>query len=140
MIVIIRIRGKVKLNKDVEETLSRLRIKRKYTCVIIDEKDETLVGMLKKVRNCVAYGEIEKGALTRLIEKRGKNIDKSPIKNPEKIAEELEKGKKLSESGLKPFFRLQPPRGGLKSSKKHFPKGVLGNHGKEINKLIERML
>ena len=48
--------------------------------------------------------------------------------------------KKLKEIGLKPFFRLHPPRGGLKSSKKQFPRGVLGNHKQEINKLIEKML
>ena len=140
MIAIIRIRGKVKLNEKAEETLSRLRLRRKYVCVIIDNKDDSLTGMLEKIRNFVAYGEIEKGTLTRLIEKRGKRIDKGEIKDSEKIAEEIGKGKKLSELGLKPFFRLHPPRGGLKSSKKHFPRGVLGNHGKEINKLIERML
>ena len=40
---------------------------------------------------------------------------------------------------LKPFFRLHPPRGGIKS-KIHFPKGVLGNNKEKINDLVERML
>lgn len=139
MIVAIRIKGMVKIKKKVEETISRLRMRRKYACVLVDEKDIIKMGMLKKIRDYVAYGEIEKGILIRLIEKRGQTIDKSEIKAPDKIAEEIMNKKKLSELGLKPFFRLHPPRGGLKNSKLHFPKGVLGEN-KEINKLIERML
>ena len=58
-----------------------------------------------------------------------------------KTVESLIKGKKYSELNLKPFFRLHPPRGGI-NSKKHFgkEKGILGDNGKEINKLLERML
>jgi len=140
MIAVIRIAGQVKIKKEIEETLSRLRMRRKYVCILINEKDKVKIGMLKKVRYYVAYGEIEKPILIRLIEKRGKRIDKKEIKEPEKIAEEILGGKKLKDLGLKPFFRLHPPRKGLKSSKKQFPRGVLGDHKQEINKLIERML
>jgi hypothetical protein len=41
--------------------------------------------------------------------------------------------------GIKPFFRLHPPRKGI-NSKIQYPKGVLGNNKEDINKLIERML
>jgi len=140
MIAIIRIEGKVKLKQDIEETLSRLRLKNKFSCTLIEEKNKVKMGMLKKVKDSAAFGEIENGTLIRLIEKRGKRIDKKEIKEPEKITNEILNGKELEEIGLMPFFRLHPPRGGLKSSKKQFPRGVLGNHGKEINKLIERML
>ncbi len=139
MIVAIRISGKVKINKEVEETLFRLGLRRKYACILIHQKDETRLGMLKKVRSYVSYGEIEKGMLTRLIEKRGRRKDKEEIKNPEKIAEELEKGKSLDELELKSFFRLHPARGGIKNTKLTFPRGILGNN-KEINKLVGRML
>ena len=40
---------------------------------------------------------------------------------------------------LKGFFRLHPPRKGI-NSKLQYPKGVLGDNKKDINKLIERML
>lgn len=139
MIAIIRISGQVKIRKEIGETLSRLRMRKKYVCVLIDEKDKIKMGMLNKVKDYVAFGEIEKGMLTRLIEKRGKRIDKKEIKEPEKIAEKTLNNKKLP-AELKPFFRLHSPRKGLKSSKKQFPRGVLGNHKQEINKLIERML
>ena len=148
MIAVIRISGQVEIRKDVAETLNRLLLKRKYHCVAVQEKPE-LLGMVKKVNNFVAFGNIDKEMLVKLIEKRGKLIKSINAKNKKenrgkidasKIASEImDKGKKLSDLGLKPFFRLHPPRGGIKS-KVHFPKGVLGNHKEKINKLLERML
>jgi large subunit ribosomal protein L30 len=117
MICIIRIKGSVGLRKDIVETLDRLRVKRKYSCVVIKPTKEKL-GMVKKVRDFVAFGEISEETYKKLKEKRGK---------------------KDSKGKLKPFFRLHPPRKGIKS-KEHFPKGVLGDNGKKINDLVERML
>ncbi len=112
MIAIIRIAGRTGLKKDVAETLRRLRLKRKYSCIVIEETKEIL-GMVKKVKDFVAYGEINKETYKKLMEKRGQKT--------------------------KNFFRLHPPRGGIKS-KEHFPKGVLGDNKEKINELIERML
>lgn len=114
---VIRISGMVGVNKEIENTLYRLRLRRKYVCVIIDTNNKAIKGLLEKVKFYVAYGEISKETYDKLIKARGKKID----------------GK------LKPFFRLHPPRGGIKS-KLQYPKGVLGNNKKDINKLIERML
>ena len=138
MIAIIRIVGMIDVPKDVKETLTRLRLRRKYSCVVISENKVNL-GMLAKVRDYVAYGEIKLEVLEQLIEKRGQIIDRKKI-DSKKTAAEIAKGKKLSEVGLKPFFRLHPARGGLKSTKKHFPKGDLGDRKEKINDLILRML
>ena len=116
LIAIIRIAGMVKVSKDIEDTLYRLRLRRKYVCVVV-KPTKDILGMLEKVKYYVAYGEIDKETYDRLVKARGKKVD----------------GK------LKPFFRLHPPRKGIKS-KLQYPKGVLGNHKQDINKLIERML
>jgi large subunit ribosomal protein L30 len=118
-IAVIRIKGKVGLNRDIEETLYRLRIRKKYSCVVLKGTKEEM-GMIEKLRDFVAYGEIKDDVYKELVKQRGK---------------------KGSEGKLKPFFRLHPPRGGIES-KKHFGvgKGVLGNHGEKINELILRML
>ena len=143
MIAIIRIRGQVDIDRDVEETLNRLRIRKKYACVVIREKPEYL-GMLHKVENFVAYGNIDKETFKELVEKRGqpiKKLLKGKIDN-EKIVKEFFEGKSeksWEEFGIKPFFRLHPARGGIKT-KLHYPKGVLGNNKLDINKLIMRML
>jgi len=48
---------------------------------------------------------------------------------------------KLEEKNIKPFFRLNPPRGGFKkSTKKMFPNGILGNNKEKINEFIITML
>jgi len=141
MIVIIRIAGMVNMKKDVESTFSRLFLKRKYSCTIIEETDVTK-GMLQKIRNFVAYGEIDEKTLNELIEKRGEAISINGKKEKidvKKTAEYILKNKTMKGSGIKPFFRLHPARGGI-DTKNHFPKGVLANHKEKINELIRRML
>jgi len=133
MIAIIRIRGLVGVNKNIDETLYRLRLRKKFSCVVLPEKKEIL-SMIKRVENFVAYGKIEDKTLDELIEKRGKVVNKKKL-DVKKVVEEMQKGKIES---IKPFFRLHPPRGGI-NSKEHFPKGVLGKNEK-INELIKRML
>ena len=113
MKAIIRITGEVGLRKDIIETLNRLRLRKKYSCIIIEKPNKEQLGMIKKVRDFVAYGDVEEKIYKKLVEKR-----KTKIKN---------------------FFRLHPPRGGIKT-KIHFPKGALGDHKEKINELIERML
>ena len=105
----------MKLNRDIAETFNRLNLRKKYSCVVFKEPSKVELGMIKKLRNFIAYGEIDEETYKKLVEARAKKNCK--------------------------IFRLHPPRKGI-DSKKHFGvnKGVLGNNGKEINKLIERML
>ncbi len=116
---VIRIKGQVGIKKPVKETLNRLRLRRKYVCVVFEEPSKEILGMIKKMKDFVAFGEIQEETYKELVEKRGQ---------------------KNKEGELKPFFRLHPPRGGIES-KKHFGvgKGVLGNN-KKMNELIRRML
>jgi len=119
MIVVIRIKGRVGLSYNINETLDRLRIRKKYSCVVLKGTPEE-IGMLDKLRDFVAYGEINAETHKELVKLRGR------------------KGK---DGKLKPFFRLHPPRKGIES-KKHFGvgKGVLGDNGDKINDLVMRML
>ena len=118
MICVIRIHGQVKLRKPIVETLYRLRLRRKYSCIVINKPSKEQLGMIKKVRDFVAFGEINDETYKKLVQARGK---------------------KDKDGKLKPFFRLHPPRKGI-NSKLHFPKGVLGNNKNKINELILRML
>lgn len=142
MIAIIRISGIPEMPQKAGETLYRLRLRKKYTCVLIRDKKEEL-GMLRVVENFVAYGKIDKETLIELIKARGKLLEGKKGKiDADKAASELlesKTAKKLEDLGLKPFFGLHPPRGGI-NSKLHYPKGVLGNNQQDINKLIRRML
>lgn len=141
MIAIIRISGEVGINRDVEETLNRLRLKKKYSCVVIPKLSKEQLGMIKKVRNFVAFGDIKDETFKKLVDARGKPADKTKGTDMKKAADKILEGKNFKEANLKPFFRLHPPRGGIES-KKNFGvrKGVLGNNKEKINDLIERML
>ncbi len=139
MILVIRISGAVDNKKEIEETLFRLRLRKKYTAALILPTENNLK-ILKKLRNHIAYGDINKETLLMLIEKRGVFISNSKKGISEKIIEQLEKNPLKSD--IKPFFRLHPPRGGI-DSKKHFgvsKKAVLGDNKEKINELARRML
>lgn len=119
-IAIIRIKGEIGIKQPIKETLHRLRLRKKYSCVVFENPSKEQLGMVNKVTNFVAFGEISDEVYKELVKNRGR---------------------KDKEGKLKPFFRLHPPRGGIES-KKHFGvgKGVLGNHKDKINELVRRML
>jgi len=139
MIVVIRISGQIGLTSPVTETLYRMRLRRKYTAVLLRPSSPN-EKLLKRMRNHIAFGDIDKETLTELIKSRGQPLNSTKTIDAEEIVSQLEK-KSLKDLGLKPFFRLHPPRGGIES-KKHagVGKGVLGDNKKAINELIRRML
>src|SRR6056297_2279367 len=101
MIAVIRISGQIDLRKKTKETLYRLRIRRKYACVVLNESKKSQIGALKKLRDYVAFGEIDDKTFEKLIEKRGQPIDKKKKIDAKKAVQELKKGKKYEEVGLK---------------------------------------
>ncbi|MEK6871285.1 MAG: uL30 family ribosomal protein [Nanoarchaeota archaeon] len=142
LFAVIRIHGMVEVKTPIAESLDRLRLRRKYACVLLNSQNKNLFGMLKKVHYYVAYGAIDREMLVKLIKGRAKSLEGNNKKintDAEEVADGLLSGKKLSDYGLKQFFRLHPPRKGI-NSKQAYPVGVLGNHGAKINELLERML
>ncbi len=120
---VIRIRGLVRVRKEINYTMELMGLYRKNYCVFIDKKN---FGMIKKVKDYVTYGEIDKETEELVVKKKGEKT-----KNRE--------GKEV----LKKFFRLSPPRKGFgrKGIKVAFSKsGGLGYRGTKINDLIKRML
>lgn len=141
MIIAVRISGMVEVPTPTQETLFRLKLRRKYAAVLLHDNAQNKK-LLESVRNYIAYGKISEELLLKLIIARGKSSKSKDGKIDAKhIIEELKKGKDLDELGAKGFFRLHPPRKGIES-KKHFGvgNGVLGDNKNDIDKLVERML
>ncbi|WP_423792849.1 50S ribosomal protein L30 [Methanocaldococcus indicus] len=150
---VVRVRGRIKVRGDIEDTLKMLRLHKTNHCVVIPETD-TYKGMLEKVKDYITWGEIDKETLKKLILKRGrlkgdKRVDEEKIKELtgmelDELVEKIIKGEiKLKETPLKPVFRLHPPRKGWerKGIKKHFNiGGALGYRGEKINELLEKMM
>lgn len=139
MNILIRIVGKVGLHNYIVNGLHRLGLRKKYSCVIVNE-NESVAGMIRQLNDFIAWGKIDKETLKELLIKRGRMPGDKAIKGDiGKIADEIMAGKSMKELGLKTFFRLHPPRGGI-DTKNHYPRGVLGNNKENISKLVKRML
>jgi len=147
-IAVILIRGLVNLSPDVRRTLDLLRLKRKFSSVVIDD-NKVNRGMLNRVKDYVTYGEIDKELFKKMLEKRGRtkgnnSIDKKVVGEiAEKYFSNEIKLIDFIDYDVKPFFRLHPPikgfeRGGIK--KPYSVGGVLGYRGKAMIELIEKML
>jgi len=152
LFVVVRIRGWAKTRKEINDTLDMLRLKRNNNCVLLPETNQ-YKGMLKKIKDYVTFGEIDKDTLVELLKKRGKiegnkNLTLEALKeitkfdNFEDFADALikENTSLIRFRKLKPVFRLNPPRKGFKSKRFPFPKGDLGYRGKEINEFLKRMI
>lgn len=154
MYAIIRLRGSVGIRPEINYTLKLLRLHRVNHCVVVEENDYTK-GMLQKVKDYVAWGEVSEDVLDTLIKNRGrleggKSLTDEYVKahtsfgNSKDIAHALITGsvtmKELATAKIKPIFRLHPPRKGLKGIKRSFQEGgELGYHGDKINDLLLKM-
>lgn len=138
MIIVIRIDGKIGVTKVKREALDRLMLRNKYNCVLLPEKE---MAKVFNVKDHVMYGKIDEKTLKALIAARGRKDNKplSSVKD-EMVKALLEDKTSLRKEGLKPYFRLHPPRGGWKKSTRlAYPIGILGNNEK-ISEWIGKML
>ena len=153
-IAVIRIHGKSGLKKGIKSTLNMLRLYNKHNCAVIPNTD-AYVGMIKKAKNYITWGEINEETLKLLLERRGKLARKQSL-TEQYVNEKLklniadfskqvfEFKKELSDlPGLKLFFKLNPPKGGFERGgiKAQFASGgVLGYRKDKINELIKKMM
>ncbi len=151
---VIRLKGKANLKKEVRDTFKYLRLYRKNHCTIIPPSKEN-IGMLRKIERYVTWGEINPETLSLLLQKRAKLPGNKKLteeylkdkfgKSFDKLANELLNNElKIKEiPGVKPFFRLKPPRKGFEIKGTKLPYSVggsFGYRGKDINTLLKRMI
>ncbi len=149
---VIRIRGTVNVRKEIADTLNMLRLRRPNWCVIVDDRP-SYRGMLQKAKDYITWGEVTSETLSLLLRKRGRIMGDDPVTDRyvqkkleftslDEFAEAvIDLKTNLSDlPGLKPVFRLHPPKKGFKRKKIPFSiGGALGYRGRAINDLILRM-
>ena len=119
-IAMIRIRGSEGVKTGILDTLKMLKLRKNHVCSVY-EHTPVIMGMAKKCKDYVAYGEIDDETYKLLVEKRGITKD----------------GK------LQNYFMLNSPKGGFeKRGLKHSfqDKGALGYRGAKINALLMKMI
>lgn len=154
LMLVIRIRGAPHMNYKIEDTLKMLRL-HKVNHAIVIFADKTIYGMLQKVKDYIAYGEIDETILLRLLRNRALlkgNVplteehlkNKTEFTDLKSLAKALIEGKVKFKDiyNIKPIFRLHPPKGGFRGTiKKPFGSGgTLGNVGAYINQLAVKMI
>ena len=151
-LAVIRVRGTSDVSREIKETLRMLHLTRNCHATLIDDRPSYL-GMLRKARNCLTWGEISEEGIKVLLRKRARLIGNKKL--TEKYAQEIGY-KSLSDLAeaihelrveydrlrdIKPVFRLRPPKKGFKGKVKrsYAAGGVIGYRGETINELIKRM-
>ncbi len=69
---VVRVRGIIGVRDTIRETLRRLKLTKPNHCVLVKITD-SMIGMLKKSKDYITWGEIDTPTLKLLIEKRCKN-------------------------------------------------------------------
>jgi large subunit ribosomal protein L30 len=152
MYAIVQVRGVVKTRREIKDTLAMLRLHHINHCVVVPDTPEYL-GMIRKVKDFVAYGEVDAEILSTILSTRGRLVGNRPltdeyVKANSIFATVAEFARAVAEGeatlrdlpGLKPVMRLHPPRKGYRTLKRTFQQGgALGYYGREINTLLYRM-
>jgi large subunit ribosomal protein L30 len=149
--LVVRIKGTVNIPHWAKTTLDGLNLDRRFRATIVPETPESL-GMLRRVKDIVAWTKTDSAMVRELLEKRGRKDGYKPISNtdlPKEYKSMDELASALAENkttmskidGLKPWFALNPPRGGFKRKTKtqYAQQGVLGEDA-ELAEIVKRML
>ena len=152
MFLVIRVRGTTGVIQGIADTLDMLRLNRISHAVLVEE-NPSYEGMLQKAKDYITWGEIDAEFVAAMIAKRGRlpgNVkvtdeyvaENTDYDNIEELAKDVVESKvKLADVGIKPVFRLHPPRKGYEDIRLSVKEGgSLGYRGEEIKDLGKRML
>jgi large subunit ribosomal protein L30 len=163
--LVVRMKGTVNIPRWADLTLENLHLNKKFRATLIPENKETL-GMLRKIKEIVSWTTVDENFMKEFIEKKGRissskllsdqsqtqfnedvSIDAKKKDSPKVDLDNVIYTLKSNQtylskiSGIKPWFALNPPKGGFKKKSKHSATqdGILGEN-KELISLVKRMM
>lgn len=149
--LVVRIKGTVNIPSWAKTTLDGLNLDKRFRATLVPETAESL-GMLKKVKDIVAWSKADAAMVKELLEKRGRKTGYKPLtkadlpkeyKSIDDLAAAIADNKVAMSKveGIKPWFALSPPKGGFKrkTKRQYTQEGVLGDD-KELAGIVKRML
>ncbi|KXB01038.1 hypothetical protein AKJ41_02865 [candidate division MSBL1 archaeon SCGC-AAA259O05] len=152
-LAVVRIRGSVDVEKEVEDTLRMLRLTRPNHSTLVDDSSPQ-GGMLQKAKEMVTWGPIKPEVLESLLKKRGELVSGGSVTDEvvrksssyETVGELSkaiceEKAELDDVNGLRKVFRLRPPKKGYSPTQRSYSHGgASGDRGEKINDLLTRMI
>jgi large subunit ribosomal protein L30 len=149
--LVVRIKGTVNIPVWAKTTLANLNLDKKFRATLVAENFQTL-GMLRKIKDIVAWTSVDADFIKELLQRRGKISGYKPLttgnlpkgfESIEELATAIAQNKTSMSKlkSVKPWFALAPPKGGFKQkTKKQFSQdGVLG-HNEQLVQLVKHML
>ena len=149
--LVVRMRGTVNVPYWADTTLESLNLAKKFRATIVPESTE-YSGMLNRVRQLVAWCRVDNDTVKALLDKKGRKTASQVLKesdipkeysNLDKLADDIANDAVVFSKleGIKPWFALNPPRGGFKKSvkKQTTQNGILGENNSLIE-LVKKMM
>jgi len=136
----VRVRGLTGVKTKIADTLNMLRLYKNNYCSVLPN-NPIYMGMLKKAKDYITWGEIDDETFKMLVDKRGEEFNGREADSKGKI--KYNDFVVINNKKIKKSFRLNPPRKGFgrKGIKNPFTSGgALGYRGEKINDLIKRMV
>ena len=153
--LVIRARSDRGVTRKIRETMAMLNLTRvNHATIVLD--NPSYRGMLQKSKDYITWGEVDAKTIEKLIKERGRMSGDKPVTDStvkelsnfngiKQLSEAIASGEATMKDveGLKPIFRLHPPRGskgwgGIKRS--YSVGGALGFRGDAIGDLADRMI
>ncbi len=151
MFAVVRVRSEIKAKPQIKKALGLLCLSAANQLVLVPQKEQP---MIKKVESFVTWGEIDDSMLEKLFKKRARIAGNKAVNDDflkkkgfaswkdflKAVADEKVKLQKI---GIKPVFRLTPPKKGFEKGgikKPYSIGGALGYRASDINDLIGRMI
>lgn len=139
MLAAVRVRGQPDLNKKQKNTLENLGLTQKNHGILLPDTD-SMRGMLRTVKDAVAYGEIDAEEAESVLESRGALPEDE---DANEVAEGLDDGSMTKsdarERGIDLVLRLRPPSGGFADTRRHNGQGGALGERDNMNDLLARM-
>ncbi len=138
-LAIVRVRGAVRASEDIHRTFAHLNLPNANACSIVPATP-SMLGMVRKVKDFVTWGEVDEALAKALFEKYGEQYGDLMAG---KARLYTHKYIEMSGKRYKPTLRLNPPRKGYgrKGVKVAFAAGgALGYRGEKISELLKRMM
>ncbi len=149
-------KGTVNVPNWAKLTLENLHLNKKFRATLVPENEQTL-GMLRKIKDIVSWTSVDEVFIKEFMEKKGRtsgtklisrlsddeklnSMKKFDLNNAVSVISKNEDY--LSKiSGIKPWFALNPPKGGFKKKSKlqYTQNGILGENQELVN-LVKRMM
>ena len=152
LILVLNVHGVINSSAAPRRAMEELMVYRKFTASIVSD-DVNTMGMLKRCKDYLSWSPVDKELLTELLEKKGmvsetKKLDKAALKalgfkDHGEMAEKMIKdGKRLSSfEGVRPFFKLAPPKGGFKKTmRRQAAEGGMLGRNLGLVEIVRRML